>query len=203
MRRVIFQSYTLVGNPAYKDAFEWSLRSWSEWCKYWGIAHYVRSEVYNIGDTQFVNQMGYEPNSGIDYDLGVLVDCFTAIHPRLHPDAIFSDEPYVNLTEGGIPFLSVIAGSRDRISALLSSERVAYGERDLFERDRSIMAENVISNVRHNSVDVSTVEERHIMPTMGALLFQPCIVRFSNNEYDKLPNIYWAKCCSFVDKGLY
>ena len=203
MKKVVFQSYALVGNPGYKDIFEYSLRSWSEWCKKWNILHYVRSEVYNYGDTQFINQHRYEPGSSVEYDIGLIVDGFTLIHPMLHPDMVFSEVPYINLTECNRQFISVIAGTPDELNKLQYVDRKLHGSRSLFDRDDAILEINPINSVRANAVDMCTGDEPYIVPAMKALLLQPSIVRFNNNLYDKLSNIYWSQCCTLVDKGVY
>jgi hypothetical protein len=203
MRRAIFQSYTLVKNSGYKDAFEWSVRSWSDWCKRWGVAHYLRSEIYNYGDTQFLNQMQYEPVCDVEYDLGALVDCFTLIHPLLHPSKVFSNSGYLNLTELGNQFISIIAGDSNYLSSIEYVPRAKYGERTLLERDSAILEVNRISDVVCNSVDLATVEGRYKIQAIKALTFQPSIVRFSNETYNKFPNIYWSHTCTFMDKNLY
>ena len=53
--------------------------------------------------------MQYEPVCDVEYDLGALVDCFTLIHPLLHPSKVFSNSGYLNLTELGNQFISIIA----------------------------------------------------------------------------------------------
>ena len=203
MKRAIFQSYTLVKNAGYKDAFEWSLRSWAEWCTRWGIPHYLRKEKYNFGDTQFINQLRYEPLQSVSYDFGVLVDCFTLIHPMTHPDTVFSDVGYVNITEDGREFISVVAGTSDYLNGLVYVDKCEYGSRSLFERDAAILQQNSISKVVQNSVDMTTVTDGYEMFALNALIFQPCIVRFGNHRYNKNPNIYWTKCCNYVDKSVY